>query len=210
MSDGKTDAQRLHMINGQVRTCDVNDLDILAAFAAVPRENFVAAPLRSFAYGDGDILSSGPPGRKLLSARSLGLMLKTAAPEKGESALTVGAGAGYCAALLAALGLDVVALETEPVAALAGVAGAVGPLNEPPAGKGPFDVIIINGAFEVSPDKLIAVLKEGGRLVGIGAVPEPKQIVVFERSGGGISERALYDASGDVLPGFARAPEFAF
>ena len=47
-------------------------------------------------------------------------------------------------------------------------------------------------------------------MVGLSARSEPKRIVVFERSGGGVSERALFDAAGDVLPGFARAPAFAF
>ena len=214
MSDGKTEAQRLQMINAQLRTSDVNDLELLAAFAAVPRERFVAAAHRQMAYADGEVLSCGPAGRKLLSPRTLGLMLKAAAPVKGERALTVGAGAGYCAALLAALGLEVVALETDSSAAraagLAGVASVEGPLTEPPAGKGPFDVIILNGAFEAAPDRLVAALSPTGRLVGVSAMAGAKRIVIFERSGGGVSERSLYDAAGDVLPGFARAPAFTF
>jgi protein-L-isoaspartate(D-aspartate) O-methyltransferase len=214
MSDGKTEAQRLQMINGQLRTSDVNDLELLAAFAAVPREAFVAAAQRPLAYADGEVLSAGPAGRKLLSPRTIGLMFKAAAPVKGERALTVGGGAGYCAALLAALGLDVVALETDSSAArasgLTGVACVDGPLSEPPAGKGPFDVIILNGAFEVAPDRLVAALSPRGRLVGVSALSNAKRIVIFERSGGGVSERSLYDAAGDVLPGFARAPAFAF
>ncbi len=208
------DAQRLQMINGQLRTSDVNDLELLSAFAAVPRENFVAASMRALAYADGEVLSSGPAGRKLLCPRTLGLMFKAAAPVRGERALTVGAGAGYCAALLAALGLEVVALETDSAAAraagLAGVECVDGSLTEPPAGKGPFDVIIVNGAFEVEPGHLVAALSEGGRLLGVSARSNAKRIVIFERSGAGVSERSLYDAAGDVLPGFARAPAFAF
>lgn len=214
MSEGNTDAQRLQMINGQLRASDINDHDLLAAFAAVAREKFVAAPLRALAYGDGEILSSGPPGRKLLSPRTLGLMLKAAAPLKGERALTVGAGAGYGAALLAALGLDVVALETDSGAAravgIAGVACIDGPLSEPPTGHAPFDVILVNGAFEVAPQRLISALSQGGRLLAVSAGSNAKRIVIFERFGAGISERSLYDAAADVLPGLERAPAFAF
>jgi protein-L-isoaspartate(D-aspartate) O-methyltransferase len=214
MTDGNSDAQRLQMINGQLRTSDVNDLELLAAFAAVPREKFVAASLRPLAYADREVLSTGPAGRNLLCPRTLGLMFKAAAPVKGERALTVGAGGGYCAALLAALGLEVVALETDSTAARA--AGLIrvecvdGPLNEPPAGKGPFDVIIVNGAFEIAPDRLLSALSDNGRLLGVSARSSAKRIVIFERSGAGISERSLYDAAGDVLPGLARAPAFAF
>ena len=122
-------------------------------------------------------LRSGRPGRKLLSPRTLGLLLKTAAPVKGERALVVGGGAGYCAALLAHMGLAVTALETDSSAAraagLSGVEIADGPLDRPPAGKGPFDVIVVNGAFEVTPSGLIAALKDDGRLVGLSAVRRP-------------------------------------
>ena len=198
------------MINAQLRTCDINDLDLLAAFAAVPREDFAAPAQRALAYADGEVASAGPAGRKLLSPRTMGLLLKCAAPVRAERALVVGGGAGYCAALLVALGLDVVALETDASAARAAKLGGVeiveGPLSEPPPGK--FDVIVINGAFEETPQRLIAALAEGGRLVGLRAGSRAKQIVLFERSGGGVSERGLYDASGDVLPGLARAPAF--
>ncbi len=214
MTDGNSQALRQHMINGQLRVCDVNDQALLDAFAAVPREHFAAAPQLSLVYADGEIASLGPPGRKLLSPRTLGLLLKTAAPAKGERALVVGGGAGYCAALLAALGLEVVALETDSTAAraaqMAGVEIAEGPLDEPPAGKGPFDLIVLNGAFEVTPERLIAALRDGGRLVGLNGRTAPKRIVVFERFGAAVSEREVYDAAGDALPGLSRLPAFAF
>jgi protein-L-isoaspartate(D-aspartate) O-methyltransferase len=211
MAEGNSESLRMQMINAQLRTSDVNDLDLLAAFAAVPREDFTAPAQRSLAYADCEVAATGPAGRKLLRPRTLGLLLKSAAPAKGERALVVGGGSGYCAAVLAALGLDVVALETDASAARAAKLGPVriveGPLTEPPPGA--FDVIVINGAFEETPTRLIAALAEGGRLTGIRASSGAKRITLFERSGSGVSERALYDAGGDVLPGFARAPAFA-
>ena len=216
MADEKTDARRLQMVNAQLRTCDINDLDLLAAFVRVPREKFVRPGLEALAYADAAVAASGPKGRKLLSPRTLGLMLKAAAPTRGERALTVGAGSGYAAVLLAELGLDVTALETDAASARAAagpnvrIAHVEGPLDVSPAGKGPFDVIIVNGAFEVAPVRLIAALARGGRLTGIDARGGSPRIVLFEQSGGGVSERALYDAAGDVLPGLGRAPVFAF
>ena len=80
----------------------------------------------------------------------------------------------------------------------------------PPAGKGPFDVIVVNGAFEVTPTRLIAALKDDGRLVASSAGAHPKRVVLFERIGAAVSARDVYDAAGDVLPGLARPPAFAF
>jgi protein-L-isoaspartate(D-aspartate) O-methyltransferase len=216
MAIEKADERRLQMINAQLRTSDVNDLEILSAFTEVPREKFVAPGLQALAYADGEVAAAGPKGRKLLSPRTLGLLLKCVAPVAGERALVVGGGSGYCAALLAALGLDVVALETDASAGRAATAGNVrishveGALTEPPGGSGAFDVIVVNGAFESPPDRLIGALSSKGRLVGLSAASRAKRIVLFERSGGGISESALYDAAGDVLPGFGRAQAFAF
>ena len=212
MADDGSSAARLQMVNAQLRTSDVNEAEILAVFTAIPREPFVAPSQRALAYADAEVAASGPAGRKLLSPRTLGLLLKGAAPISGERALSVGGGSGYCAALLAALGLDVVALETDASAARAqlpaGVAHVEGPLTDPPAGA--FDVIVVNGGFEETPQRLIAALAPGGRLVGLRVRSAAKKLVVFERVGDAVSERVLFDAAGDVLPGFARAPTFAF
>ena len=211
-----TGAQRLQMVNAQLRACDINDSALLAAFLAAPREKFVAPAQLALAYADTEVASTGPAGRRLLAPRTLGLLLKAAAPAAGERALTVGGGAGYCAALLAALGLDVVALETDSSAAKAANAGQArircveGPLSQPPAEEGPFDLIVVNGAFEATPEQLIAALKDGGRLVGLRASGRASRVELFEKTGGVVSERALFDASGDLLPGFARPAAFAF
>ena len=211
MAQVTADALRLQMINSQLRTSDVNEIGLLEAFAAVDRAAYAAPAQRGIAYCDGEIAAAFPPGRKLLSPRTLGLLLKCAAPQPGERALVGGGGSGYCAALLAALGLAVVDLETQGEgAAAAGIERVTGPLVTPPAGKGPFDVIVVNGAFEVAPEALIDALSDGGRLVGVDARAGAKHIVVYERAGEGVSERAAYDASADVLPGFARAPGFVF
>jgi protein-L-isoaspartate(D-aspartate) O-methyltransferase len=216
MADETTDPRRLQMVNAQLRTSDINDLDILAAFEKVPREKFVRRGQESLAYADGEAPAWGPKGRNLLSPRALGLLLKTAAPKSGERALTVGAGSGYAAALLAELGLSVVALESDATAARAAtqdypqIEHVEGPLDHPPPLKGRFDVIVINGAFETPPDALVAALADNGRLVGVDARSGAKRVALFERSGEGVSERTLYDACADVLPGLASAPAFAF
>ena len=50
-----TATARRMMVDGQVRTADVTDLDLIAAMAALPRERFVPAALAEQAYRDGDI-----------------------------------------------------------------------------------------------------------------------------------------------------------
>jgi protein-L-isoaspartate(D-aspartate) O-methyltransferase len=87
---------------------------------------------------------------------------------------------------------------------------AVGDLAEGVPAKAPFDVILVNGAFESSPDKLIAQLADGGRLVGVDAsFPSPKAVII-EKIGDAVSRRTLFDARAPRLAGFAPAAQFVF
>lgn len=212
-------AQRLHMVNGQLRTSDVNDPAVLAAFLDVPRELFVAPDARKLAYLDKDQFAAAPEGRKLLAPRTLALLLQAAAIAPGERVLDVGGGSGYSAALLQHMGAAVIAIESdreavrfarEALAGRAGVEVVEGDLAEGLPAKGPFDVILINGAFETTPNALLSQLAKGGRLVGIDARSGSPRGVIMDKSAAGYSERSLFDAAADVLAAFRRAPSFSF
>jgi len=212
-------AQRLHMVNGQLRTSDVNDPAVLAAFLDVPRELFVAPDARKLAYLDKDQFAAAPDGRKLLAPRTLALLLQAAAIAPGERVLDVGGGSGYSAALLQHIGAEVVAIESdrravqfasEALAGRAGVEVVEGDLAEGLPAKAPFDVILINGAFETTPNALLSQLAKGGRLVGIDARSGSPRGVIMDKSAAGYSERSLFDAAADSLGAFRRAPSFTF
>jgi protein-L-isoaspartate(D-aspartate) O-methyltransferase len=74
----------------------------------------------------------------------------------------------------------------------------------------PYDVILLEGATEVAPQVFLPQLKDGGRLVCIlGGGPGAKAIRYY-RSGEELGGRPIFDANAAVLPGFAKAPAFAF
>jgi protein-L-isoaspartate(D-aspartate) O-methyltransferase len=74
----------------------------------------------------------------------------------------------------------------------------------------PYDVIVLDGATEILPDRLFGQLKEGGRLVGVFATSKPPRATIVTRSHGDFGHRALFDATVPVLPGLERRPEFVF
>ena len=217
--DSPYSTQRLHMVNGQLRTSGVRDLSVLAAFLEVPREQFVAPDRSGLAYLDQDQPAAGSNRRILLAPRTLALLLQAASISPGDHVLDVGGGSGYSAALIQQMGASVVAVESDPGAieaareSLAGrsnVEVVEGDLSAGAPGRGPYPAIIINGAFEITPTALIDQLAKGGRLVGIDARADAKAAVIFERSAAGFSERALFEVTAAVLEGFIRPPAFAF
>jgi protein-L-isoaspartate(D-aspartate) O-methyltransferase len=74
----------------------------------------------------------------------------------------------------------------------------------------PFDVIVLNGATEIVPQKLYAQLRDGGRLVGVFAISQPARVTVVAHSHGDFGNRTLFDAAAPVLPGMERLPAFVF
>jgi protein-L-isoaspartate(D-aspartate) O-methyltransferase len=216
---GDLAAQRLQMVNGQLRVTDVNDLDLLSAFLEVPREAFIAPEQARFAYRDGDQPSLGSGVRRLLAPVVLARLLQAALVNPGDRALDVGGGAGYGAAILARLGAKVTALESDPGTVAAArkcltntpeIEILEGDLANGAKGRGPFDVIVIEGAFETEPDALLAELGENGRLVGIEAGSRAQSAVLIERRAGGLSRRVLFETGAASLEAFRRAPDFAF
>jgi protein-L-isoaspartate(D-aspartate) O-methyltransferase len=212
-------AQRLNMVNGQLRVCDVNDLDLLAAFLDTPREDFVAPASARFAYIDADQPSLGSSRRRLLAPTVLARLIQAAEVKPGERVLDVGGGAGYGAAILERLGARVVAVESDPGAAeaarnrLAGRAGVEvveGDLGSAAKGRGPFDVILMEGGFEIAPESLLAELSANGRLVGVDARDSAAEAALIERLPGGFGRRALFETRAAALDSFRRTPSFAF
>ena len=143
-----------------------------------------------------------------------GRLLQEAAVKKTDAVLDVGCATGYSAAVLARLANVVVALEEDEALseqasatlAAADVVNAVavtGRLSEGYAQQAPYDVIVLEGAVEQVPQRILDQLAEGGRLVAVIAGRGIGKAVVFTRSAGGIGRRELVDASTPMLPGFA-------
>jgi len=211
--------RRLHMVNSQLRTGGVVDRALLAAFLDVPRQRFVAAKYESLAYLDRELPARGAKVRRMLAPMTLARMLQAATVVAGDRALDVAGGSGYGAAILDAMGAKVVMLESDTGAAeaakaelhrRANIVVATGPLDSGAAGLGPFDLIIIEGAFGVPPDDLLGLLADPGRLVGIDAAAPPSQAVLYEKAGGAIGRRVLFETKADVLDGFQPRASFAF
>jgi protein-L-isoaspartate(D-aspartate) O-methyltransferase len=211
-----TVAARRMMVDGQIRTADVTDLDLIGAMLAVPRERFVPAALAELAYCDGDIALGG--GRALLKPMVLAKLIQAARVKGGDRVLDVGCGTGYSSAVLARLGATVVALEQDEALtrqakdalAGAGVTVVTGPLTAGWPAAAPYDVILLEGATEVIPEALGRQLKPDGRLACIFGRGPTGQAMTYRPAEGNLAGRPIFDAAAALLPGFVAPPAFVF
>jgi protein-L-isoaspartate(D-aspartate) O-methyltransferase len=211
---------RKRMVDSQIRPNKVTDPRVLAAMRRLPRESFLPPTVASLAYADEDV----PLGndRFMMEPMVIARLIQLAEPREGDRALVVGAGGGYGAAVLAACGARVTALEEDRElhalarSALMAEAPSVtlvgGPLSAGWPSGAPYDVIMIEGAVSEIPSAIGAQLRnEGGRLVtvlrGAGRV---SQAVLAEVSPAGLRAQAAFDCGTPALPSLIPSPVFEF
>lgn len=222
-------AARACMVDSQVRPNKVIDPRIIKAMRDLPRERFVPPALASRAYVDEDVPLPG--GRALIEPMVIARLVQLLRVRDGETGLVIGAGAGYGAALLAACGAKVLALEEDPAlldlarAALPALAPAVilieGPLTAGWAANAPYDFILIEGAVAAIPEILTAQLNPHGRIAAVIAnrqgeatgqgqgqavLAEPVQLGNVTR----LRAQPFFDCTTPMLPQFMARPAFAF
>lgn len=184
-------------IDRQLRARDIVDARVLAAMAAVPREEFVPFSSRDHAYDDRP-LSIGF-GQTISQPYIVAWMTQALGAEPGMRVLEVGAGCGYQTAVLAELGAEVFSLEIVPELAQEAAAtlarlGYTRVLVRHGSGyegwpdQAPFDRILLTAAPLEIPQALIDELADGGRLVApVGTTDQV--IVIIERHGETVTRR---------------------
>ncbi|MDP3550181.1 MAG: protein-L-isoaspartate O-methyltransferase [Novosphingobium sp.] len=181
---------RRAMIDSQLRVSGVNAPGILAAFNGVRREDFVPDDRRAVSYMDRAVPLG--EGRFLSPALTYGQMLEAAGVVQDDSVLVLSPN-GYLAAL------------TEKLAGSVTRADALGV-----AQGGPYSLILIDGAAEVLPESLAALLADDGRVV-TGIVDRGvTRLAIARKVLGKVIATPLGDADFAVLPEFAAPKTWSF
>lgn len=172
--DDERAGERRRMVRSQIQRQGVTDQRVLEAMRAVPRHQFVPTDERSRAYEDRPLPIGH--GQTISQPFIVGFMSGQLDLEPGDRVLEVGTGSAYQAAVLAAMGVEVVSIEIiEPLARAAAqrldrlgfdnVTVIHGDGYYGFAEHDPYDAIIVTAAAEHVPPPLIDQLKPGRPMV---------------------------------------------
>jgi protein-L-isoaspartate(D-aspartate) O-methyltransferase len=184
---------RRAMIDSQLRTSGVNEPWVLAAMGSVARENYVPEASRAAAYVDRAVPLGG--GRFLAAPLFHGRLLAEAAPKPADRALVV-SGCGYLAELVRPLVGALDRADPSDAAML--------------AAKGPFDLVLIDGAVEELPAALIAALADDGRIVAGLVERGVTRLAVGRKATEAIAWLPLAEMGIPILPEFNAPRRWSF
>jgi protein-L-isoaspartate(D-aspartate) O-methyltransferase len=197
---GDASAQaRARMVRDQLERRGIRDHEVLAAMGSVPRERFLPETVRHRAYEDGAV----PIGRGQTISQPFIVARMTEAlaltrwvalhPGERPRVLDVGTGSGYQAAVLAAMGVEVISIERDATLAaeaerLLGALGfdvkvVVGDGTEGWPASAPYAGIVVAAASPAVPPPLVEQLGDGGRLIVPVGPRDRQELVVVQRLG---------------------------
>jgi len=178
----------------------IEDPRVLEAFLAVARHRLVPEALQGRAYHD--VALPIGEGQTISKPGIVAAMTQALALEGGETALEIGTGSGYQAAILSRLVARVVSIErVGRLAARArrdldalGVTNVVVYLGDGSLGRAadaPYDAILVAAGGPEIPQPLLEQLAPGGRLVGPFGSREEQRLVRVRRRPDGAFEREV-------------------
>jgi protein-L-isoaspartate(D-aspartate) O-methyltransferase len=165
---------RDRMVDVHLAGRDIRDRNVLDAMREVPREVFVDAGMREFAYEDSPLPIG--EGQTISQPYIVALMIHAAGIAAGERVLEVGSGSGYAAAVMSRIAGRVHTIERHaPLAAQArerfealrydNIELRVGDGSRGWPEAAPFDAILVAAGAPDTPPALREQLAIGGRLV---------------------------------------------
>ncbi len=152
----------------------IKDKKLIEAFKSVPREKFIMEYYLDDAYGDYPLPIGG--GQTISQPTTVMIMVNALELKKTDKVLEVGAGSGWCAAIISKLCKKVITTEIIPELAefarnnlkKCRINNAKVIYYDGSGGyekEAPYDAIIVTAACPSIPEPLIGQLKDGGRLI---------------------------------------------
>jgi protein-L-isoaspartate(D-aspartate) O-methyltransferase len=207
------------MVDGQIKPLSNISPNILEALYDIDRRDYIPVKLRKFSYIEKNILIG--KNRYLPKAAITAKLLSALEIENTETILIISSTMGYSAALASKIAETVICIEqdtellnlSEKIAienSMNNIVFIKNELNKGYPDQGPYSCILIEGAIEEEPKKILDQLTEGGRLVTILNNNENGSAIKYSRVNGQIISQFLFSMDAPLLDSFKKSKKFNF
>ena len=210
---------RHNMVVQQIQPWNVKDDKVLDLLHIVPREDFVPAEFKDFAFTDMNVPLGN--GQEMLQPKLEAYMLQTLQVQGKDKVLEIGTGSGYLTALLASQARHVISVDIheefshkakEKLEAhnITNVTYEVGDAHLGWDAHKPYDVIVVTGSLPLLPESFQRNLSVGGRLIAFtGDDPAMEMILITRVSENEWSHQVLLETSVPALINAVEPERFA-
>mgnify|MGYP001403750994 FL=1 len=209
----------IRMVNGQIKPINGMTEKLVSIFNSLNRECFMPKEFKESAYVEKNLPLSNH--RVILKPEIVAKIAMHIDLKENENVLILGSTTGYLAAVLSLIAETVIVveedeacIETSEIATKENNLNNVIYINKGISNgcieQSPFNAIIIEGAVDHVPKKLLNQLENGGRLIAILSENGLCNAKIFTRKDAMFHTELLFPCSLPVLPSFKEKNIFSF
>jgi protein-L-isoaspartate(D-aspartate) O-methyltransferase len=212
-------ADNLRMVNGQIKPINGMTEKLVSIFNSLNREDFIPEEFKQSSYVEKNLVLSNH--RVILKPELVARIAMYIDLKENENVLILGSTTGYLTAILSLIAETVIVVEEEEsfiksseIAIKENNLNNVIYINKSISSgcmeQSPFNAIIIEGAVDHVPQKLLNQLENGGRLIAILSENGLCNAKMFTRKETMFHSQQLFPCSLPVLPSFKEKNIFSF
>ena len=215
------DSQLLNkkMVEGQIKPIGGMQKNILDAFNSINRDDFVPLNLKDNSFSERNLFLKRD--RFVLKANLLAKIISALNISNEENVLVIGSSTGYSSAVISRIAETVISIEedkelldfSEEAVRKNGIDNVVfinNAMKEGCSEQGPFNAIIIEGAIDEVPPKILNQLDHNGRLIAMINDNGISNVIEYQKKNNAFTERFLFNCSAPKLKSFDKRKSFSF
>ena len=208
-----------NMIEGQIKPIGGMQKNILQAFSSVNRDDFVPQNLKDNCYSEKNLFLKRD--RFVLKANLIAKIISALNISNEENVLVIGSSTGYSSAIISRLAETVISIEedqelldfSEEAIKRNGIDNIVfinNAMIEGCSEQGPFNAIIIEGAIDEVPPKILNQLEDNGRLIAMINNKGVSNVIEYQKKNNIFTDRFLFSCTAPKLKCFDKRKSFSF
>ena len=193
--------------------------NILQAFSSVNRDDFVPQNLKENCYSEKNLFLKRD--RFVLKANLIAKIISALNISNEENVLVIGSSTGYSSAIISRLAETVISIEedqelldfSEEAIKKNGIDNIVfinNAMIEGCSEQGPFNAIIIEGAIDEVPPKILNQLEDNGRLIAMINNKGVSNVIEYQKKNNIFTDRFLFSCTAPKLKCFDKRKSFSF